>query len=169
MVRNKELYLRVHLGRLIAGEASHLYDNYEVTRQMPSSGTALALGRGTSSGGGARGNFQPTPLVIQGIQIREGDLIGGILNAGGDPLAGRSFSAGIVTVFDPQGNFVARERVRANHRFRFDLAPGRYQLTVGRTLNPGLQLQPTNCSPTMFKVQAGYTTRQDAYFACGEY
>lgn len=103
-------------------------------------------------------------LTVVPAAIGKGIVIGGIQNVGGDPLASRPFSAGVVTVFDLQGRVVAHERVRARQRFRFELPAGRYQLNVGGKLHPVL-----DCPPEMVLVKAGHTTRTKAKTGCFEY
>jgi hypothetical protein len=67
-VRRKTLYFTAKLGRLRAGNAPDLFANYRVTRQRPSPGAMLTLGRESRSNGGRQGSFLPTPLTVDGVQ-----------------------------------------------------------------------------------------------------
>ncbi|MGI8571901.1 MAG: hypothetical protein ACR2L9_04640 [Solirubrobacteraceae bacterium] len=90
----------------------------------------------------------------------KGVLTGKIVLVGGDPLASRFSFGGVVAVFGPGHKAVAHLRVRAGHRFRIELFPGRYQLTVDPSYG---------CPRRMVRVQAGRTTRFNVDTGCNVY
>ncbi len=67
-VAGKRLVFRAHLGRLRAGDATQLLENYRVTRQWPAAGTSLALGRRGSAGKARGRGLLLTPLTVWGVQ-----------------------------------------------------------------------------------------------------
>jgi hypothetical protein len=67
-VANKALYFTAHLGPLTAGDATHLFENYRISRQSPRPGSVIQLGRGHRCCGGHGGTFTVTPLIVWGSQ-----------------------------------------------------------------------------------------------------
>jgi hypothetical protein len=67
-VAHKTLYFTERLGRLKAGDAPILFENYRITAQHPAPGTRIALGTGTHNAAGTSGTFTPTPLTITADQ-----------------------------------------------------------------------------------------------------
>lgn len=63
-VRHKQLYFIAYLGKLTAGNAPSLFDNYRVIRQKPPAGTRLKLGKARRCCHGNGGSFKPTPLTV---------------------------------------------------------------------------------------------------------
>ncbi len=98
---------------------------------------------------------QPTSASSKGI------LTGKIRWVGGDPLSDRPmFTAGVVRIFGLDHKAVTSARVRTGHRFRFELLPGQYQLSVDN--NHGCPLETA-------RIRAGHTTRINVPTGCGEY
>jgi hypothetical protein len=97
-------------------------------------------------------------------RARNGTLTGGILFAGGPaPAPGhqRRLLSGLVSIFTTKGHLVARQHVRAGHRFRLMLAAGRYLLNVGPNLHPN-----HNCRPVPANVRPHHSTRVNVQVGC---
>jgi hypothetical protein len=111
----------------------------------------------------ANGNLAigtPAPAARRGL------LRGTIQPGGGPPpVRGqpRKGLAGEVSVFSPGGRLIARQRVRAGHRFHFKLAPGRYLLNAGRHLRYSAA---KGCRPVTARVQINHTTTANVYTGC---
>lgn len=72
---------------------------------------------------------------------------------------------GEVSVFDREGNLVARRRVRSGQVARFVLPDGRYRLNEGRELHYPSPID--GCGPVRATVRQGRTIRVVVFMNCG--
>jgi hypothetical protein len=71
----------------------------------------------------------PAPPVPPAPSVQHDGILTGAIRFGGGPAGVQRFlQPGLVRVFTAAGGLAASQQVSPGHRFRFQLAPGRYTL-----------------------------------------
>jgi len=117
----------------------------------------MAVGLTFVATGVARRSFSAKP--------DKGVIKGAIRFVGGAVSRNPRKVAGDVRVFALSGRLVARQHVRADHDYRFSLAPGRYLLTPYK--NPNTGPRGNTCPAAKARVRPNRTATADVYVGCG--
>jgi hypothetical protein len=97
---------------------------------------------------------------------RSAVITGAIHYEGGPPVTkGHQRAPGLVTVFRPSGEEVARQRVGTGQKFRFVVVPRRYVLTVGHRL---VNHTPNHCPPVFIRARAHHVAHVALGIRCHE-